>query len=188
VKKVIVSSLLSLGLLLSANPQAAQTIQSVLGWIKTGNPAYTLETDAQVHRQPATESLRLQAPAGAKPSDWSQVYQDTPMTSYAKQRVKVSAFLKANNPDGLVTLWTTTFPERSNTFSLNAVDSFAGSTEAWRLFEVVFDVPPGTVVMNYGVAIKGAGQVWIDQIHITAVDKTVAEKNIKTPSTTPKAP
>jgi hypothetical protein len=50
-------------------------------------------------------------------------------------------------------------------------------TTPWKRYEVVLDVPTESATLNLGVLLTGKGQVWVDDVQLELVDKTVLTTN-----------
>lgn len=62
-----------------------------------------------------------------------------------------------------------------------------GSTD-WKRYDVVLDVPPQAVSVNFGILLEGAGQAWLDGVKFDVVGSEVPVTQAKQNFTLPKAP
>jgi hypothetical protein len=52
-------------------------------------------------------------------------------------------------------------------------DRKVSGTTGWTKYELVLDVPMDATTITFGLQLNGNGQVWMDDLHLEAVDKTV---------------
>lgn len=55
---------------------------------------------------------------------------------------------------------------------MHQISAISGTTE-WNLYSCVLDVPYESEILNIGVLLTGKGQIWLDNVSLEEVDKTV---------------
>lgn len=90
---------------------------------------------------------------------------------YKGKRVRMSAYIKTQGVEQKASLYVGI--SGPNYKDLGVVERGIRGTNDWKLYEVVFDVPPEAVNFTFGVNLSGNGQVWVNGIHFEGVDKTV---------------
>lgn len=100
-------------------------------------------------------------------------------TDFRGKRIRMTAWVKSallGNSIGRLELdvigswgW---YCKWNGTFDNMAERPITGETD-WQQYTLVVDVPQESVSMNFGLLLIGAGKMWLDQISIEVVDRTV---------------
>jgi hypothetical protein len=148
---------------------------AVRGWILAGDdmPEYAIAADTSTkHAGRASGSLRALV---AKPRGFGTLMQSFKEDAYLGKRLRLSAFVKANDVDGWAGLWMRVDGpngRRSTAFD-NMQDRPIKGTSDWTRYEIVLDVASEATNIAFGVLLHGAGQVWIDDVKFEIVDTNV---------------
>lgn len=117
--------------------------------------------------------------AGLMPKDWNRpsarnvLMQFVKADEYQGKRVRMSAYVKTEKPDGWAGLWLRIDGETHRlTFDNQWDRPILGSTD-WKKYEIVLDVAEDALGMAYGLVSSGAGKAWVDDITFEVVDETV---------------
>lgn len=87
--------------------------------------------------------------------------------NFKGQRVRMTAYIQNYGPETTVTLMWLRVDDYAKHVTAdfdNMDDRPIMGTHYWAQYEIVFDVPDTTCVLNYGVILLGTGKVWIDNI------------------------
>lgn len=102
--------------------------------------------------------------------------QQTDITDYAGEKLKLSAVIKTEHVKDWAGLWVRIDGENDQSFNLwfdNMEDRPIKGTMDWEKFEIICDVPEKGTILNFGVLLVGAGNVWINNV---AIDDLSGEK------------
>ncbi|MCA9492492.1 MAG: hypothetical protein KC621_21310 [Myxococcales bacterium] len=61
----------------------------------------------------------------------------------------------------------------------NMQDRALGGTQPWARHSVVLDVPKDATALVYGALLSGRGRVWVDDVRLEVVDRTVPVTDLK---------
>jgi hypothetical protein len=129
---------------------------------------YAAEVDRKVtHGGQAAMSLRSIV---AKPETFRAVTQFVKADAYRGKRVRLAGYLKTRAVAEFSGLWLRV-DGPNGMLSLDNMDRrpVKGTTD-WTLHEVVLDVPESAVRLAFGSLLRGAGQVWLDDLTLDVVD------------------
>ncbi len=93
---------------------------------------------------------------------------------YKGQRVKLSAYIKAEQVTDWCGLWMRADGLNKEMLAFDNMGNrpIKGTTD-WKKTEVVLDIPDKTNKIAFGTLLSGVGKVWIDDYRMEIVDKTV---------------
>ncbi|MBI5564090.1 MAG: hypothetical protein HY870_04280 [Chloroflexi bacterium] len=93
---------------------------------------------------------------------------------YRGKRVRLSAYIKANNVKAWAGLWMRVDGPSGKIYSLDNMEdrSIQGNSD-WQKYEVVLDVPDDSTFVAYGVLLSGEGEVWFDDVQLEVVGDDV---------------
>lgn len=107
-------------------------------------------------------------------ADWGTLMQDMSAERFRGKRVRFSGYVKAHRVSGWAGLWMGVDTQSQQDV---AYDDMEGrpirGTSDWRRYEVVLDVDPSAVIINFGIILHGKGQVWLDDCRFVIVDGSV---------------
>jgi hypothetical protein len=110
----------------------------------------------------------------SKPVGFVTLMQNFKANNYRSQRIKLSAFIKTKFVAGWSAVWMRVNDVSGKPLSFDDMRErpLIGSM-TWTVIEVVLDVPPMSDEISFGFLLQGKGQIWIDNIKISMVDKDV---------------
>jgi hypothetical protein len=103
--------------------------------------------------------------------------------SYRGKRIRLSGWLKPNGANFGTALWLRVDMRNGDyvldgMLGLNPKD-VAANQNGWVRCDLVAEVPADAVGIAFGVRMNGSGQIWADDLSITAVDKSVPATTIE---------
>ena len=164
--------------------QHASTIPSPITAVISGVPVnwersvhstadrYTIAVDSNVkHEGKASASMKFSC--GDDQDAWVGLGQPFAADEFRGQRVRLTGWLKTEDADDGA-LWMRVDGERQTLDHDEMLDRTVKGTTDWKMYSVVLDVPTGAKRIVIGAMLWGKGQVWVDDLKIEAVDKSVA--------------
>ncbi len=94
-------------------------------------------------------------------------------TKYRGKRVKLSAFVRCQNVSRWSGLWLRIDAGSQMVSFDNMQDRPICGDQDWQSHDIVLNVPEGCTGISFGILLAGPGQVWIDDVELTVVDKDV---------------
>lgn len=101
---------------------------------------------------------------------------------YHGERIRFSAWVKSKDVDDWAGLWMRIDDYNLYNISLNfdnMSDRPIKGTTDWKKYEIVLDVPATGSKVLFGILLSGTGKVWIDDVTIEKVDKSVPVTNME---------
>ncbi|MFD0590099.1 helix-turn-helix domain-containing protein [Paenibacillus sp. GCM10027627] len=159
-------------------PKTMNTTSRVKGWILSGSDPshYEMGTDREtVHMGKVSGYLKsITATSGGQ---FATIMQQFKADKYRGQRIKLSAFIKADKVEAFAGLWMRVDNTEGDSIQFdNMSDRPINGTSPWHLYSIVLDVPNNSASISFGVLLTGRGHVWMDGFAFEVVDH-------KTPST-----
>jgi hypothetical protein len=156
-----------------AEVQAAHVVGSRPMWFVAGSAPskYTASADTAVHHGDAT-SLSLASREPVVGDEFGTAMQTTSAEAYRGARVRLTAYVKAENVRGWAGLWMRVDDAGVGTKPLafdNMEDRPIKGTSDWTPYSIVLDVPPQAKGLALGVLLQGEGHVWMDDVVIESV-------------------
>jgi len=101
---------------------------------------------------------------------YGNLYQAIYATAYRGKKIEFRAAVRADvsGPGNQAYLWLRVFCPTGLAFSDNMADRPI-TTNEWRYYEIVGDVPTDANTITYGLAFVGDGRVWLDSVSIEVV-------------------
>jgi hypothetical protein len=174
------------GLVLAgASPLRAEVSPAARGWAlyEVVGGEYQASTDRSVAREGrASGRLASRVPSPTRHGLLGQVVD---AGDYAGKRVRFSAFVRTEK----VVRWCGLFmridgqdrdPKRALVTDGMERRPIRG-TSGWTPIEVVLDVPAEASQIAFGASLTGAGSVWIDQVRLEVVDRSVPTTDVRPP-------
>lgn len=98
-----------------------------------------------------------------------------PAGEYLGKRLKMSAYVKAENVKDWLGLWMRVDGEEISALAFDNMQDRAikGSTD-WSNYNIVLDVPKNGVKIVYGILLVGTGKAWFDGLTFEVVNEDVA--------------
>jgi len=103
------------------------------------------------------------------------VMQQQPPAAFLGKRVRMSAWVKAEDVKGEAGLWLRV-DGKDQTAPLafdNMNDRAIQGTSDWRRYEVVLDVAPEARNLAFGLLMENTGRVWLDDLNFEVVDAKI---------------
>lgn len=144
------------------------------GWYLAGNDpkSYEAVSDAMVIHG-GRKSARLACISESK--GFGTLMQDFEAANYLGKRIRLSAWLKVSDVKDWAGLWMRVDGASQKTLTFdNMQNRPLKGTKDWARYEVVLDVPDESVGIYLGVLVHGAGKLWLDDVQLEAVDRSVA--------------
>lgn len=181
--KIAVTILIAL--FASAALVRAETKPGPKGWyqyqVVSGEYAVTIDRTV-LHAGRASARL---ASVTANPTRYGLLGQVVDAAPYQNKRVRLSAFVKTDK----VAKWAGLFmridsPDRDPKHAL-AIDAMERrpirGTTNWTRVHVVLDVAPNASQIVLGATLTGAGSMWLDEVRLDIVDRSVPTTNYRPP-------
>ncbi|MDQ0115846.1 helix-turn-helix transcriptional regulator [Paenibacillus harenae] len=147
------------------------------GWSVTGNRVedYEIALDKkEVHS--GTASVKLQS-VKVRADGFATLMQMFSAERYLGKRVRLTAFVKAEDVKGWAGLWMRVDRKNGDLLQFdNMQNRPIKGTQDWKLYSVVLDVSEHSHAIAFGMLMSGEGKVWGDQFRFEEVDE-------KTPTT-----
>jgi hypothetical protein len=173
-----ITALLVVSIPIMAFAQAPKGERAPSGWsiaiegsgIPGGQNAsdYAAEIDRKVtHGGQGAMSLRSVV---AAPTGFRAATQCVKADLYRGKRVRLAGYLRTRDVADWSGLWLRVDgPARALAFDNMEPRAVKGTTD-WTRYEVVLDVPEAAVRLAFGPVLRGAGQVWADDLTLDVVD------------------
>jgi len=143
------------------------------GWIVAGQSPemYKAGTD---HAQTVTGTgSKYMHSVGNADKTWGTLMHMFSAEKYRGQRVRLQARIKTKDISDWAGLWMKVDSPGGAASFYNSQDKPIKGSSDWQLRSVVLDVPSNASSIAFGVIESGSGEVWMDDLKLTAVDKTV---------------
>jgi hypothetical protein len=141
-----------------------------------GNSDYQVTADTSTSHTGNSSAL-IESKQGITKSS-GLVSQMFPIDAYSGQRIRISAFVKADSVETYGGLWAavderTAFGARTHAFD-NMENRPITGTADWTPYSIVLDAPAAASTLRVGGLLNGRGRLWFDDFTIEAVDTSVA--------------
>jgi hypothetical protein len=156
----------------AALPSAQAGVGAPSGWIIAGSrPAdYEMGT-GHTAGSAGKQSAYIKAKPDVAGNGFGTLMQTISAQDYVGQRVRLSARMKSENASGFQ-MWFRVDAQGKMLRFYNMQDRPVTGTTAWKRYEIVLDVPPGSTTLNYGFFLAGGrGEGWADSVTLEQVDK-----------------
>jgi anti-sigma factor RsiW len=143
------------------------------GWSASGSHPqdYEMGVDHTVaHGGRASGYVR---PKVSDPAGYGTLMQVFAADDYRGKRIRMSGYIKVENVAGRAGLWMRVDGPEGETMQ----DRPVTGTTGWEKFQVILDVPPDSDQIAFGVLLKGAGIVWVDDFQFEVVGDDVPTTN-----------
>jgi hypothetical protein len=146
------------------------------GWYITGSKPgdYDFGTE-YIEGSMGRQSAYIKAKPGATAGGFGTLMQTVKADNYLGQRVRVSARLKSTAADRLQLWFRIDGPDPKKSLAFYNMDDrpVTGTTD-WKRYDIVLDVPPSSIFLNFGFFLSGGkGEGWADAFALETVDKSV---------------
>ncbi len=184
---VALYALVAVGPALAAGPTQGAAETKGAGWLVGGsNPGdYRVDFEPRGGRH-GTAAALLQ-PVVSAPHGFVTVLRCPGAAPYRGRRLRLSAWVKAEDVGGWSGLWMRVDPavgKGSLAFDNMQPRAIRG-TRDWRRYQVVLDVAPEAGRICYGFLLDGPGRVWVDDVALDEVGTDVPETSQYRPERAP---
>ncbi len=115
---------------------------------------------------------------GLQPAGLGLLRQSVKADPYRDKRVRISGYLRADRLNGMASFLLTIYNQQDQMIYANSRS--IGSSTDWRWFDFVLNVPANSDRLEYGLALRGEGQDWIDDVSIEFVGDGVEISSFET--------
>lgn len=147
------------------------------GWMKAGSDARSYEASVDKGKARGEHnSVRYRSLENVKEDGFGTMMQIIQSDEYKGKRVRLSAYIKAEKVSGWAGLWMRIDGrEVSEPLAYdNMGDRAIKGTGDWKKCEVVLDVPEdGSTAIAFGFMLSGNGTIWVSEMVLAEVDKSV---------------
>jgi len=164
----IVSSLLSI-----AHAEAPE------GWLLAGSAPNDYEVELVSEARSGAASAKYFSKGKAKEDGFGTLMQNMQAVDYEGHRVRMSAWVKAEEVSNWAGLWLRVDGGKARSLSFdNMEDRPITGTQDWTKHEIVLDVPNGATNIAFGILVAGEGTVWLDDLSFEIVPETVEQTGV----------
>lgn len=152
------------------------------GWVVAGKSPDLYKAGIDQTQTMSGKGAKYMRSIGKENASWGTLMQMFSAEKYRGQRVRLQAHVKTKDISDWAGLWMRVdVPGGVNAFYNSKDKPIKGSTD-WQLRSVVLDVAPNASAIAFGVIEGGSGEVWIDNVRLDVVDKTVPVDAAPAPS------
>lgn len=161
----------------TAPQEKPATIQIPKDWLLRGSASknYELRSDRDVAFTGNYSALLSAHDKDVSPNLSGSGVQAVLAAPYVGTRVELSAMLRGEGMRNSGSVWMyVTDPSRVIIAYQVAQMSPMADVGEWTRYRVVMDIPFHGEVLAYGFTLQGKGKLWVDDVHLRAVDNAVA--------------
>ena len=180
-KKKVLSALVIVFVTFSFTTSRAQN-NCLKNWILDGNKWDSYETGCDTTIFHSGKTSAYLKSVKQKIKGFGTIMQTINAGQYHGQRIRFSAWVKTKDVEDWAGLWMRVDDYNIYNFSLsfdNMFDRPIKGTKDWQKYEIVLDVPITGSKILFGILLSGAGKVWMDEVMLETVDKTVPVTGIE---------
>lgn len=161
-------------------------MQPIKGWrmsTEFKHRNYAINLDANV-RHGGNFSVSLKSKSSADEDKRKNIFlmQTIKGENYRGKKLRLSAFVKSENVEHAA-LWMRMDGDGMKVLNLDTMDNRPiNGTVDWQKYEIILDVPTETRQIVFGLALKGSGQVWLDDINLEEVSFDTPGTSVKLPA------
>jgi hypothetical protein len=155
------------------------------GWIARGSQPqeYEMGVDRGVaHGGKASGYLKSK---GDKLQGFGTLRQAFKADAYRGKRLRLSGYVKTDGVEKWTGLWMRVDGEQNSPAFDNMENRPIKGTTGWQKYEVVLDVPEGSVDIAFGILLAGKGHAWVDDLQLDVVGNDVPSTNMIKEGATP---
>jgi hypothetical protein len=145
-------------------------------WILGGSNPERYELGPVEHelidgRQQLDSSRWLRSRGAVVPEQFGTMMTSIQATPFRGQRVRMKGYVKSKDVPTSAGLWFRVDADAAGMGSAldNMSDRPIRGTTEWRAYELVLDVPEDARTLNFGVLLRGTGQVWVKGVTLDIV-------------------
>jgi hypothetical protein len=144
------------------------------GWMGGNTQDYDVGLDRKTaHAEGASAYIKAKT---AAPESFGTIVQSFSAEKYLGQRVRMTAFVKADKITDWAGLWMRVDGEGKDEVALsfdNMQSRPIKGTSDWKKYEIVLDIPGNSRNITFGILLSGPGQAWLDDFAFETVGKDV---------------
>ena len=152
-----------------------------LGWFRAGSHPkhYVMGRDPKVQCNEAPTALLRSRKDSAE--GFGTLMQSCSPGDFRGKRVRLSAEARTEGIEDWAGLWfRIDGPDEGKSLRFdNMQNRSLSGTRAWERHAVVLDVPEEAVRLAYGILLSGKGKVWVADVRIEEVDRSVPSTDMK---------
>ncbi|MCB9678065.1 MAG: hypothetical protein H6737_23395 [Alphaproteobacteria bacterium] len=153
------------------------------GWWAPDVDGYTVDRDETVAKDGSASAV-IRGEKGAK--DFATLLQPLDPAPWAGKRVRYTAWVRTEGVKDWAGAWMRVDVGDESTAFDNMQDRALRGTNDWTEVSVVLDVDAEATGLVFGILLSGPGAVWLDDVHVEEVPRTVEvtdlEKKKKRPT------
>lgn len=143
------------------------------GWIVAGKSPELYKAGIDQTQTMSGKGAKYMRSIGKENTSWGTLMQMFSAEKYRGQRVRLQAHVKTKDISDWAGLWMRVDGPSGVASFYNSRDKPIKGTADWQLRSVVLDVAPDASAIALGVIEGGSGEVWIDNVKLDIVDKSV---------------
>jgi hypothetical protein len=177
----------NLGLKLVNAQTAIQANSAPSGWLLAGTKPASYQTGidkAEIENGQPSAYLRSAVPFT---DGFGTLMQSINAADYAGKRVRIRARVKSQDVAEWAGVWMRVDKDKTMVAFDNMQNRAIKGTQPWTAYDVVLDVPEDATGISFGVLLRGAGEVWINDVSFEVVGKEIPTTN-PAPVQTPELP
>ena len=160
------------------------------GWLLGGSNPQDYAVGVDLGEQVSGYASAYLKATSSNPVGFVTLMQNFKANNYRGQRIKLSAYVKTRYIGGWAGMWMRVNDTNGKPLSFDDMRNrpLIGSSE-WNEIDIVLDVPPISDEVSFGILLQGRGQIWIDNVKFTIVNKDVPVTDVlkdKTENYSPK--
>ncbi len=157
--------------------QSKSNNQLPKGWYSPNNPSeYEAGIDNSTFEHGRSCAfIKSNSPSG---KDFGNLMQAISAKNYFGKRIRLSGYIKSKDAESGCAMWMRVDGKVQSLEFDNMSNRLIKGTTDWKKYEIVLDVPEGSVAINYGVVLLGHGEVWCDNFNLEEVDNSVPVTNL----------
>ncbi|RPI66204.1 MAG: hypothetical protein EHM47_17210 [Ignavibacteriales bacterium] len=159
------------------------------GWFAAGsNPSeYEVGIDNSLFQDGKSSAyIKSKKP---KTNEFGTLMQYIDAGNYVEKRLRLSGYIKSDAVEGWSSMWMRIDGDMGKQLGFDNMRgrTIHGTTD-WKKYEIVLDVPSGSVGIAFGVILGGKGKVWFDNMKLEVVNNSVPVTNLVKEPDYPKMP
>ena len=143
------------------------------GWVVAGESPEQYEAGVDLTQTISGKGAKYIHNVAGDGKSWGTLMQMFSAEKYRGQRVRLRARVKTKEVSGWAGLWMRVDVPGQRSVLYNSQDKPIKGSADWQQRSVVLDVGPGANALAFGVIQNGSGEVWIDDVKLDVVDRTV---------------
>ncbi len=143
------------------------------GWIMAGKSPDQYKAGIDHAETISGKGAKYMGSKDKEGKSWGTLMQIFSAEKYRGKRVRLQARIKTRDISAWAGLWMRVDSPSSSGAFYNSEDKPIKGSADWQLRSVVLDVAPDASAIAFGVIETGSGEIWLDDIKLDVVDKTV---------------